>query len=208
MTKEVREDVGNVMLTSMRIPSPFVEARTLEEMMFRMMMLLCLRRYRPTPSKACRLSATSHGLRGEGGGRRMIDNVLAPGRPTMVLLLPTRTFVSPEIVPDTTTILGVESFSFTAAVNCARVETVVTVPPDPPLVLHDFYVSSGSNRLVQTMFLPSILRGKTKRGSIGDCSTLLDLRGSGRLVDSRRGRRSHQGDERGKDCGDLHDEEE
>lgn len=38
------------------------------------------------------------------------------------------------MVPDTTMIRGVVSSSSTAAVNWARVETVVTVPPEPPVV--------------------------------------------------------------------------
>lgn len=53
----------------------------------------------------------------------------------MLLLLPTRTFALPLIIPWTKTIIGAVFFSATAAVNWARVETVVTVPPAPPVVL-------------------------------------------------------------------------
>jgi len=53
----------------------------------------------------------------------------------MLLLLPIRTFSLPVITPLTTTIAGAVFFSLTAAVNCASVDTVVTVPPAPPFVL-------------------------------------------------------------------------
>lgn len=52
------------------------------------------------------------------------------------LLLPIRTLVSPVITPLTTMMRGVETFSLAASVNWARVDTVVTVPPAPPFVLH------------------------------------------------------------------------
>lgn len=51
---------------------------------------------------------------------------------------PILTWTFPEIVPLTTMILGVTSLFFlllAASVNCARVDTVVTVPPLPPVVL-------------------------------------------------------------------------
>jgi hypothetical protein len=50
-------------------------------------------------------------------GSGNIYHVLAPGKPITVLLDPILTWVFPEIVPLTTMILGVRSFSFTAAVN-------------------------------------------------------------------------------------------
>ena len=56
----------------------------------------------------------------------------------MDLLDPILTCCAPEIVPETTMIRAVVSSFFAllaAAVNSARVETVVTVPPAPPLVL-------------------------------------------------------------------------
>lgn len=52
------------------------------------------------------------------------------------------------MVPDTTTIRAVESV--TAAVNWARVETVVVVPPLPPVVLKIVLVVSQST---EEMFL-------------------------------------------------------
>lgn len=55
----------------------------------------------------------------------------------MVLLLATLTFSLPLITPLMTTIAGAVFFSLTAAVNWAKVETVVTVPPDPPVVLSE-----------------------------------------------------------------------
>ena len=56
----------------------------------------------------------------------------------MDLLDPILTWTSPVIVPETMMILAVVSSFlalFAAAVNSARVETVVTVPPLPPVVL-------------------------------------------------------------------------
>lgn len=66
------------------------------------------------------------------------SDIPAPGNPMMVLLLPTRTFTSPLIVPLTTTIKGaVLFFSPTAAVNSASVDTVVVAfPAEPPVVLY------------------------------------------------------------------------
>lgn len=58
-----------------------------------------------------------------------------PGKPRIVLLLPMRTLVEPSITPWTMTTAGALLFSETAAVNWARVETVVTVPSKPPIVL-------------------------------------------------------------------------
>lgn len=54
------------------------------------------------------------------------------------LLLPIRTLNAPDMTPFTMTILAVVSFSLTASVNWASVETVVTVPPEPPVVLDLF----------------------------------------------------------------------
>lgn len=84
--------------------------------------------------KGCEVVLGYRSLHDHPGGNTRENNLLAPGSPTMVLLLPMRTSVSPEMTPDTTMTLGVESFSFTAAVNSARVDTVVTVPPEPPFV--------------------------------------------------------------------------
>ena len=53
----------------------------------------------------------------------------------MVLLLPTRTLALPLMMPLMSTMTGAVFFSETAAVNSARVDTVVTVPPAPPVVL-------------------------------------------------------------------------
>lgn len=56
----------------------------------------------------------------------------------MDLLEPILTCTSPVMVPEITMILAVVSSFlalFAAAVNSARVETVVTVPPLPPVVL-------------------------------------------------------------------------
>lgn len=70
----------------------------------------------------------------------------------MDLLDLTRTLVLPEMEPFTTmTILSLDS---AAAVNCARDETVVVVPPVPPVVLHitvnksPQYRSNDSNALL------------------------------------------------------------
>jgi hypothetical protein len=62
----------------------------------------------------------------------------------MDLLDPILTCSAPEIVPDTTIILGVVSSFFAlfaTAVNSARVETVVTVPPFPPVVLPEIQLA-------------------------------------------------------------------
>lgn len=48
------------------------------------------------------------------------------------LLEPTLMLAAPEIVPLTTMINFAGDFA--AAVNCAKVETVVTDPPAPPVV--------------------------------------------------------------------------
>ena len=74
----------------------------------------------------------------------MILNIPPPGKPMTDLLLPIRTLNAPEIMPFTITILAVASFSLTASVNWARVDTVVTVPPEPPVVLDIFSVALES----------------------------------------------------------------
>lgn len=70
----------------------------------------------------------------------------------MLLLLPTRTFALPLMTPLTTTIAGALFFSLTAAVNSASVDTVVTVPPAPPVVLH------VRNYQLRSMFDPRFKR--------------------------------------------------
>lgn len=65
-------------------------------------------------------------------------DIPAPGRPTIVLLLPMRTFAVPLMTPWTKTTVGVVFFSPAAAVNWASVDTVVVVPPEPPVVLSIF----------------------------------------------------------------------
>jgi hypothetical protein len=70
----------------------------------------------------------------------VLNHILAPGSPIMDLLDPILTWTEPVMVPEITIILGVTSSFlalFAAAVNCARVETVVTVPPLPPVVLKE-----------------------------------------------------------------------
>jgi len=63
------------------------------------------------------------------------ESIPAPGNPIIVLLLPIRTLAVPFIIPSTTTIPGAVLFSATAALNSARVDTIVMFPPEPPCVL-------------------------------------------------------------------------
>lgn len=121
-------------------------------------------------------------------------NSPAPGSPMMLLLLPTRTFVLPLMTPLTTTMVGVSSFSLTAAVNCASVDTVVTVPPAPPFVLHDKR-RQRHLKTVSKVILPSIQRGISQVGRVRDARSLFQPSCSRLgLSGSRRGRR--QGKER------------
>jgi hypothetical protein len=65
----------------------------------------------------------------------------------MDLLDPILTWTEPVMVPEITIILGVTSSFlalFATAVNCARVETVVTVPPLPPVVLKEVLEGSAA----------------------------------------------------------------
>lgn len=58
-----------------------------------------------------------------------------PGRPMMLLLLPTLTFVAPVMAPLMKTMAGSGFVSETAALSSARVVTVVALAPRPPVVL-------------------------------------------------------------------------
>jgi hypothetical protein len=58
---------------------------------------------------------------------------LLPLRPMIDLLDPTKIFLAPEMVPETTTIRG--SSPVTALSSASRVDTVTVVPPLPPEVL-------------------------------------------------------------------------
>lgn len=58
---------------------------------------------------------------------------LLPLRPMIDLLEPTKIFLAPEMVPETTTMRG--SFPATALSRASSVETVTVAPPLPPEVL-------------------------------------------------------------------------
>lgn len=110
----------------MPIASPLA-VRTLAEIRLRIMTFFCFQMKSPMPVIslcACQLMRD-----------RMKTGVclLAPGRPIMLLLEPMRILVEPVMEPLTTTTPAAVP-SATAAVNWARVETVVVVPPVPPVV--------------------------------------------------------------------------
>lgn len=79
------------------------------------------------------------------------------------LLLPIRTFATPVIIPLTTTITGAVFFSSTAAVNSGKVETVVMVPPLPPVVLYRL-AAKGYSQI--GLHEPSIQGSITKCGFV------------------------------------------
>lgn len=60
-------------------------------------------------------------------------NLLAPDAPMMDLLEVTDTLAAPEMAPFTT--MTAAPSALAAAEKAARLETVVVVPPAPPLVL-------------------------------------------------------------------------
>jgi hypothetical protein len=76
------------------------------------------------------------------------------------------------MTPLTTTIAGALFFSLTAAVNCASVDTVVTVPPAPPVVLHDKGCQRTSQRVPSNVTLPSIERSISQVGRVRDARSL------------------------------------
>lgn len=107
------------------------------------------------------------------------------------LLLPTRTLALPVNIPLTTTILGVGSFSLTAAVNSGRVETVVTEPPFPPVVLFQSVILCQAKREDS----PAVDTCVAKGSRIRDSRTLEKIRCGSVLVCGRCRRRSSNAQE-------------
>lgn len=117
----------------------------------------------------------------------------------MDLLEVTLTFADPEMAPLTT--MTAALLDPAAAVNCANVETVVVVPPRPPVVLGDSVSQTAPENEYhdQGLCVPSILSGIADVSGVRDGSPLLDAArvydgvildsGSGRGCDARRQQR-------------------